>query len=184
MPAGSDLIKIVNRIMGSKSFLSGGTDGTTVGNTSDKLKVDATISGITGGVSSAFSSKLRIEPQVNGITLAANVYTVVYTYTGSGLIIGFNLEFNNTNIIVRLKVDGETIMDTTTLATLNGLLATSNNAARYQAGHGIVTNSSTIDFSFRSPIKFTSSIEIAANANSGLFTRNFNQGIVYIQKDT
>lgn len=135
-------------------------------------------------VRDAISKNLKIELPA-AVILAAG-YNTIYTYpAGSGYLHGFNLEFNNTSIIARLKIDGVTVFDLKTLNQYNALAATSNNTARYQAGGGLVLNSSTIDFSFKRPIRFESSVLIEADPNGGvLLSRNFNQGIVYITKDT
>lgn len=174
----SDIQRMINKILGMKVFLMGGSDATPVGNVGDALKVSSSTN------DQPLTSKLRCEILTSQIVLSAGVYTNVYTYTGTGLLLGFNLEFNNTSVIVRLKIDGETVLDGVSLGTLNGLLGTANNTARYQNGSGIVTSSSAIDFSLRKAIRFATSVEIAAHPNGGLFTRTFTQGIVYITKET
>lgn len=142
------------------------------------------ITAITGAVTGSYSSKLKVEPQTNAITLAANVYTNVYTYSGTGFLLGFGLEVNNSAVIPRLIVDGDTVMDSNSFATLAGINTTANTNTRYQAGTGVIATTSILDFSFKLPIKFSTSIAIACAANSGLLTRTFNQGIVYIIKET
>lgn len=185
MALSNDLNKIINKIMGLKQYLLGGTDGAAIGNTGDRLKVDANVTGLGTGITPAFTSKSRVVVLTSTVQLATGSYTNCYTYSGSGLLYGFNVEFNNTSIIVRLQVDGETIFDGVTIATLNGLLGTGNDASRRQAGTGIVTSSATIDWSLKQPIKFNSNVTISADANGGvLLSRNFTQGIIYLSKET
>lgn len=185
MSSTSDLQIIVNKIIGLKYYLLGGTDGTKIGNTGDKLKVSADISGSAVANAAAFTSKSRVVVQTSTINLATGSYTNVFSYSGSGLFYGFNAEFNNTGIICRLQVDGETIFDGISIATLNGLIGTGNDAARRQAGTGIVTSSSTIDWSLKQPIKYSSSVVISADAGGGgILTRSFTQGIFYLSKET
>lgn len=129
----------------------------------------------------SFYSKLRIEPQTLAIAIPDVVYTTIYTYTGVGRLIGFNLEFNNSAVIVRVQIDGETVMDNTSLTTLNALAATANTNDRRQNGQGIVTAGAIIDFSFRLPIRFNTSITISATGNGA--ARTFNQGMIYISKE-
>lgn len=149
------------------------------------VKVDANISTISGAVSTAFTPKTRVVFLTSPVALSSGSYTNVYTYSGSGLIYGFNIEFNNTAVVVKVQIDGETIFDGVSIATMNGLIGTGNDAARRQAGTGIVTSSSTIDFSMKQPIKYSSNITISADANGGgLLSRNFTQGIVYLSKET
>jgi len=185
MSASSDLDKIVNKIQGIKQFLLGGTDATAIGNTSDRLKVDASISSVTAAVSAAYSSKTRVVTLSNNISISSGGgYTTVYTYSGSGFLIGFNLEFNNTDIVVRLRIDGEVVFDGTSIGTYNGYLVTANDTGRRQGGSGIVTSSSTLDWSLKQPIRYGTSVTIDASTGGGLFTRTFNQGIIYLTKET
>lgn len=181
----NDLSRIINKVMGLKHYMLGGTDGTPVGNTGDRLKVDAAISGSSGASANSFTSKTRVIVQTSTINLANGSYTDIFNYSGSGLLYGFNVEFNNTAIIVRLQVDGETVFSGVSIATLNGLLGTGNDAARRQAGTGIVTSSATIDWSLKQPLKYNSSVVISADANGGvLLSRSFTQGIIYLSKET
>lgn len=185
MASTSDLQKIINKVIGVKNFLLGGTDATTIGNTGDRLKVSADIVSTSGNVSPAFSPKVRVDVLTTDVVLTTGSFTNIYTYSGTGLLHGFNVEFNNINVIVRLQIDGETIFSGVTIATLNGLLGTGNDAARRQAGGGIVTSSATIDWSLKHPIKFSSNVTISADGNGGiLFSRSFDQGIIYISKET
>lgn len=165
--------------------LTGGTDGTLVGNVSDRLKVETTISGVTGAITSAFSSKTRVDFVTTPVNLTTGSYVTCYSYSGSGYLIGFSAEFNNTSILFRYQVDGENILTGQSFATLGGFQATTNTSDRRQNGQGIVINGSNIDFSFRSPVRFTSNITISADANGGvLFARQMSQAIIYIVKET
>lgn len=166
--------------MDADTQIQGGTDLTIIGNVGDKLKVTTS-----GDVTSVpyISSKMKVDPRFTPITIVSGGgYTTVYTYTGTGYLLGFNLEFNNTDCIVKLVMDGDTIMDGNSIATLNGLLVTANSTDRRQAGTGVITSSATIDFSFRQPIKFNTSFTISAA--TGATSRTFNQGMIYVVKDT
>lgn len=156
-----------------------GADGTTlIGNTGDRLKVDAA-----GSVVSYLSSTFKVEPRFTPITITSGGgYTTVYTYSGTGYLIGFNLEFNNADCIVKVVVDGGTLMDSNSIATLNTLLVTTNSTDRRQSGSGLITSGAALDFSFRIPIKFSTSLTISAA--TGATSRTFLQGMVYIVKDT
>lgn len=132
----------------------------------------------------SFSNKFRAEPTTTTIAIpSTSTYTTVYTYTGSGLFIGWNGEFSANRVVVKMVMDGtETIFDADSI-TLNGLASTSSTTARYQGGSGFMVAVGTIDISFRYPIKFNTSIVISAKLTSGA-SINFQQGIMYIQKDT
>lgn len=163
----------------------GGTDSTIIGNISDRLKVDTTLSSITGAVTASFSSKTRVDLVTTPVNLVTGSYTSVYSYTGSGYLIGLSAEFNNAAILFRLQVDGENIVTAVSITTLGGFQATSNTTDRRMNGQGIIVNGANIDVSFRQPIRFTSSIIIAADANGGiLLSRQLTQALVYIIKET
>lgn len=163
-----------------------GADGTTViGNTGDRLKTDVSISSITGAVSTSFSSKTRVDMVTSAVNLTTGSYTTCYSYSGSGLLIGLSAEFNNSAILFRLRVDGEDILTGQSFSTLGGFQATSNSTDRRQSGSGVVINGANIDISFRQPIRFASSVVIAADAGGGvLLTRTMSQAMVYIVKET
>lgn len=151
------------------------------------LKTDTTVSSITlsAGQVPTFSNKLVVDISATPINVTSSVtYTTIYTYTGSGLLVGFNQEYNNIAIVVKLTIDGNVVFDGVDISTLNGFFFTANTIDRRQNGQGITTSSSTIDFSMRQPIKFGTSVVISARLTSGSTTRTFNQGVVYIQKDT
>lgn len=170
---------------GDSSFVKGGTDSTLIGNVSDRLKVETAISSVTGAISASFSSKSRVDLVTSAVSLTTGSYTTCYSYSGSGYLIGLSAEFNNAAILFRLRVDGEDILTGNSLTTLGAFQATSNTTDRRQNGQGVVINGANIDFSFRSPIRYTSSVVIAADANGGvLLTRQMSQALVYIVKET
>lgn len=169
----------------SPDVINGGTDGTPIGNTSDRLKVDTTLSSITGAVTASFSSKTRVELVTTPVNLSTGSFTNYYSYSGSGYIIGFSSEFNNAAIIPRFTVDGENIFTGNSLTTLGGFQATSNTTDRRMNGQGIVINGANIDVSFRQPVRFASTISLSADANGGvLLTRQLTQALIYIIKET
>lgn len=174
---------MINKL--SKSTITGGTDGTTIGNTSDRLKVDTSISTITGAVTASFSSKSRVDLVTTPVILTTGSYTTVYSYSGTGFLVGLSAEFNNAGILFRLQIDGENIITASSLTTLGGFQSTSNSTDRRQSGSGIVINGANIDWSHRSPWKFASSVTIAADANGGaVSTRQLTQAMIYIIKET
>lgn len=165
--------------------IEGATDGTLIGNVSDRMKVDASITSASGGVISSYSKKTRVEVLTTPISItSSSSYTTVYTRSGSGLLIGFNLEFNNTAIVVKIDCDGDVILDGTDIGAFNLFLVTANDTIRRQSGSGVVTSSSTIDWSLRNPIAYATSLTISARLTSGATARTFNQGIVYLTKET
>lgn len=170
---------------GTLNTMVGGTDGTAIGNVSDRVKTSTDIASISGSISASFSSKTRMDLVTVAINLATGSFTNVYSYSGSGYLIGYSLEFNNAAIIPRMQVDGETVYTGQTLSALGAFTVTSNTTDRRQNGQGLVLNGSNLDFSFRSPIRFTSSVTLSADANGGvIFTRQLSQAVIYIVKET
>lgn len=165
--------------------IKGATTATLIGNVGDRLKVDSAITAVTAAVSASFSSKTRVDLVTTPINLTTGSYTPVYSYSGTGFLLGFSAEFNNAAILFRLQVDGENVLTAQSLTTLGGFQVTSNSTDRRQSGSGIVINGANIDWSLRNPIRFTTGIVLAADANGGvLLTRQLTQALVYIVKET
>lgn len=152
---------------------------------SGRLKVDATITGIGTNVVASYSSKIRADIYTgpNIAVSSAVTYTTLYTYSGTGFLIGFNVEFNGVNVIVKLTIDSEIIFDGVDLSTFNGFLVTADAQYRRQLGSGIVTQSSSLDWSLKQPVSFLSNVTISARLSGGT-SKNYQQGIVYIDKVT
>lgn len=151
----------------------------------DRLKVTTEISSITGAVTASFSSKIRVELVTVPVTLSTGSFTNYYSYTGSGYVIGWSAEFNNSAIVPRFTVDGENILTGYTCATLGGFQATSNSTDRRQAGAGLVVNGANVEFSFKQPIRFATSFSLSADANGGgLLARQLTQALIYVIKET
>jgi len=164
--------------------IKGATDGTLIGNTGDRLKVDSTITSVSSGTLATFSNKVVADITQTPIAISSAVtYTNIYTYSGTGKLIGFNLEFNGVNVVVKLVIDGSTIFDGFDLSALNGFLVTADAQYRRQVGSGIVTQSSSLDWSLKAPIGFSTNVTISARLSGGT-AKNFQQGIFYISKDT
>jgi hypothetical protein len=97
--------------------LTGGTDGTEIGNLGDRLKVDV-LSNTTTTNTPSWSKKLRYEDMgisTGGVARGTNIststsWTTIYSYAGSGYLAGcvINVEtFSGWEF--RLQVDGDTI---------------------------------------------------------------------------
>lgn len=159
----------------SATQLEGASDLTKIGNAGDRLKV-------TGA---ELSSKLRVDLVTTPVLLANGSYTTVYSYAGSGILLGLSLEFNNAAVLFRFQLDGESVTIGNSITMLGGFQATSNSTDRRQSGSGIVVNGAFIDISFRQPMRFATSVNVAADANGGvLLTRQLTQAMIYIVKET
>lgn len=152
---------------------------------SNQSTLPVSISSVTAGGGASFSSKTRVVYLTSTINIpAGGGYTTVFSYSGSGFLYGFNVEFNNVNITVKLVIDGQTIFDGVDISTLNGFVVTANDISRRQNGNGIVTSSSTLDWSLKLPVQYATSVVISAASSTGLIARTFNQGIIYLSKET
>lgn len=169
--------------------------GSESGTSGNPVRVDPTgtttqpvnVSSITlsAGQVPTFSNKLAVDITTTPVNItSSSTYNTIYTYSGTGLLVGFSSEFNNVSIVVKLTIDSNIVFDGFDISTLNGFLFTANTVDRRQNGQGITSLSAALDFSMRQPIRFTSSVVISARLTSGAVTRTFNQGVVYIQKDT
>lgn len=161
--------------------------GIPLGNSEDidgRRALHVKIKNETAVISNSFSRRVKAEVTFTDITIdSVLTYNNLYSYSGSGFLIGFNIEFSGTNIIPRLVIDGETVFDGVSIASLNSLLVTLNSIDRRQAGHGLVTVSSDLDWSLKYPIRFNSSVLISAKLSS-VGAQKLNQAVYYIQKDT
>lgn len=79
----------------------------------ERLAVDAKFSGTTPGATSpcpTVTNKLRHE--FSKVSQGLNTsYTTVYTYSGSGAFMGFVLDFDDDDVVVKFSVDSETIFE-------------------------------------------------------------------------
>jgi hypothetical protein len=95
------------------SILRGGTDETDIGNIGDRLKVTGDNAGASGTPGCpVFSFKLRHIFDDAGTALTTT-YATVYTYTGSGKLIGFVLENDATgsiDVVTKLTIDGSDVV--------------------------------------------------------------------------
>ena len=80
-------------------------DGQLIGAAGDRLKVDAQFGSNPGNPGCPIGSqKQRIIYSDSDITMPAS-YSTIYSYSGSGVIQGFLIDFNSDNVDVRLTLD-------------------------------------------------------------------------------
>ena len=187
------------------AVLADGETGSTVqaGVTSaNRLKVDALISSISGGLVLSTSKKLRYDDMnagTGGVARGTNIVnaaaaTTVYSYSGSGSIIGFfiNLEGSSSSSHVwqiNLLVDGDEIFNSTGIVTPDLIaqavydLNTAGSREPSQLGLEMVGTGITFSTSPVFPIKYDSSVTIKVQKVSG-GDRAFNAGLVVLTKET
>lgn len=168
----------------------------------NRLQVGTTITGISGGISASYSSKLRyLDMNVSngGVARATSItnstWVDVFSYTGSGLLTNFliNIEEGN-NWRIRLLVDSEEVFESTGLLTtdLSGDsvydLDPSGKSIDENAGlYGLFLGAHD---AFRwsgplgIPVKYNSSVVIKVKREAGASTKKFQAGLVILTKET
>lgn len=174
--------------------LRGGTDLSIIGNSGDRLKVDASFS--SGAVPNA-NSKLRYIDMnasnggVERLTTITNATWVdVYNYTGSGYVFGFFLNIETfTQWRVRFLVDGEEIFDTNGILTddvTGDAIYDLDNDSGSDNYFGITKNAHD-RFSWHGPldypVRFASSIVIKVKRETGAGAKKFQSGIINLTKE-
>lgn len=173
--------------------IMGGTDNTRIGNVNDRLKVDSQVTFTSGQVVS-WSKYLKyydMNASSGGVareTLIATTFTNLFSYTGSGLFIGFRLTMEDkNNFLIRLIIDGEDVFIGSTGIDLTDVSGKNLYGWEWadvadDASIGMDANDET--FSFTSPLSypigFSSSAVIQAKHRSG--SKKFRAGLVALQR--
>jgi len=170
-----------------------GTDGTTIGNSGDRIKVDSQVSSIG---SSTISNTLRyVDMNVSNGGIARNTdistaaYSTVFSYNGSGVLFGFTVNFEG-NLLgadpftVKLIVDSATIFETTTADMVDGLYDINNTNDELFLGISIVPDKT---FRFLVPknlgMTYSSNVTVQVKKTSGS-NKQFRAGLVTLTKVT
>jgi len=182
----------------SRFRIKGATDGTLIGNVTDRLKVDTGLTGPSGSLTLATSKKLRyvdMNATTGGVargTILTTTETTLFEYIGTGLVFAFlvNLE-EKKDWIIRFKIDGEAIF------TSSGLLVSdleSNRAYDLDHNHdeeaelvGIRLGKHTkfiwsgpLEF----PIRYDQSVKITIQRVSGKPNKKFTGGFIILTQET
>lgn len=184
--------------LNNSNTIEGGTDGTVIGNSSDRLKVDAAFTSISTAMATTLNSKLRyidMNASNGGVarntTIGTSSWVDIFSYTGSGVVVTWvaNLA-NGTGWLVRFLVDGEEIFGSA------GILASDvNGASEYRLNtSGTATDDAMFGMSFSSDdrflwcgplqtlVRFSTSVSIKLKRVSSNGT--YQAGLIVIQKDT
>ena len=191
MAIGKKLGQVLTRL------LSG--DGTTlIGNSGDRLKVDAAISVGNAGPPAAFTNKLRYRDMnatnggvARGTIVTALAWTTVYSRSGSGLFTGLTINGSTmtSNWLFRFVIDGQEIFPAA------GILSSDMNSLNIYNLGTTTTNTTTqgINFAVNSssffytspayaPIAYATSIAVLCRATTG--TKTFNAGLIVLTEET
>lgn len=155
----------------TKTFLYG-ADGTQIGNTTDKLKVDANLTPTQ--LVPTITNKLRIRTNVGNVLLpAAGTFVTLYTRSGTGLFFGFQTAYNSDKVNIRLTIDGGQVFSLN-LATIKDFQFNDTSTTRMQMGGFLSTVGNMLDFSSRYAIPYTTSVLLEAASSDGNNHNNTN----------
>lgn len=183
----------------SPAPIRGATDGSTIGNTGNRLNVDTIITPSPGSVPSV-SSKLRyndMNATTGGVareTLIAGTFTQIYSYTGSGLLLGMVLNLENKDKwYIRLMVDGEEVFGSAGLFTLD--MVDDKVYDLDDGGSPLSTSEGRLGISMEEharfvwtppsgfPIRYTSSIKVYVRRSDGA-SKKLYAGLAILTKET
>lgn len=158
----------------SSMQIRGGTDGSLIGNISDRLKVQSL--GSSGPVTT--SSKFTVDFNNGNTAVTGAAYTTFYSYSGSGLFWGFRVNMDQDGGQIQLTIDGNIIFTNITSKNISDSGGSNVNFEYLsRAGAG------TFYFFSPYPIEYTSSVVLAAKRdNNG--NLSVQQRIIYITKET
>lgn len=155
----------------NKTFIHG-ADGTQIGNTGDKLKVDANLTPTQ--LVPTITNKLRIRTNVGNVLLpAAGTYITLYTRSGTGLFFGFQTAYNSDKVNIRLTIDGGQVFNLN-LQTIKDFQFNDTSTTRMQMGGFLSTVGNMLDFSSRYAIPYTTSVLLEAASSDGANHNNTN----------
>lgn len=113
-----------------------------------------------------YSSKKTYDTDASTVSLTGS-FASQYSYTGSGKLIGFNMEFDHQAVEVKLLVDGDTVFQITG----DDLQTHGNDSIIENIGLHWEPNKKIITYYPNFPICFDSSVDIQARETSGSHDR-------------
>jgi len=135
-------------------------------------------------VSPKYSNKYTIDTSFTKVDLPRNTSALetIYSYTGSGLLEGFMMEFNSDRVNVRLEVDGYLVFlldfEDVEDYTANSGWSNFNCSMRWHS------DSNQLQFCPQYPIEYSSSVVIKAGANSWSRNRDMKAYSVTLTKES
>ena len=167
-----------------ENSIDGGTDGTSIGNTGDRLKVDADITSIGSGTYPTMQCP-EVDSFRNGnISLPnfASGYGDIYSYSGSGEFYEFIINPDSESIWIALEIDGAVCFEVH-LAVLEDIGTSSSSVPPAYAMFGYNDVSHALRFSPRYPITFNTSLKIVGKADSSTTSRDIEEYFIVIRNE-
>lgn len=192
MSFSSDLEKMINKVLGMKQYLIGGTDGTAIGNSSDKLKVEASVSTTATTVPSI--SKLYYDDMnaANGGvargTAVSTSYTTIYNRSGSGHIFGYSVSFEGNIVgadefILKFTVDSLVVAEISTADIgTNAIYAAGSDGDAAIWGFQTANNNVMFKTPGSGGLRYNSTVQIQIKKASGS-NKQFRAGIIALTKE-
>lgn len=192
MSTGSDLQRMINKVIGLKNFLVGGTDGTLIGNTSDRLKVETTLAtniSTTSGINKLYFDDMNASNGgVARDTAITTNYTTIYNRNGSGLVFGFTISFEGNIIgadafIIKFTIDSLVIAEINTIDIgTNSLYNLGSNGDSNLLSFQVNSNNVLFKSPANSGVRYNSSIKIEIKKDSGS-NKKFRAGLISLTKE-
>ena len=186
----NNVLKIVRGLVG----LVGGTDQTTIGNVGDRLKVDAAISFAGGSSFPHFNSPFQYDDMnasnggVARDTQIGTTFTNIYSYTGSGYLLGFSVtNEDKKEWYIQLNIDGTDLFIGSTGLYTKDLDDHNKYGFDFDDDDnifpvlGFSLKHDTVFFHPQHPIRFATSITIKQHHTSS--NKKFRAGLVQIIKE-
>lgn len=184
-----------NMIQNTLASLVGATDGTRIGNTSDRLKVDSSFSTAQRVTPAYIGSKVTFDDMnasTGGVArdtsiTSTTVYTQLYAYTGNGNLFAFTVSFEG-NLIgsdpfnIKLEIDGVTCWEINTLD-LGTSTFWSLTTIGDEATMGLSLNGNTLRFAqVNGSLRYETGVKIYIKKAAG-GSKRFRGGMIYLTKE-
>ncbi len=192
MALSSDLQKLINKVLGLKQYLLGGTDATVIGNNGDRLKVDTLLSSTVSsipGINKLYYDDMNVaNGGVARGSAISTTYSTVYNRSGTGLIFGFTISFEGNilgadEFIIKFTVDSLVIAEISTLDIgTNSIYDLGSDSDANLIGWQ--TNANNV--LFKSPgnagVRYNSTVKIEIKKASGS-NKQFRAGLMSLTKE-
>jgi len=159
------------------------TDGTEIGRIGDRLKVDinSEVSAIVG--CPVISPKLRYDFDDSGVTISTT-FVNLFSFSGSGKLFGFVLDFNQSDIQVKLTIDSTDVIFDLTGSQLKDIQVPAAGGQAFGV-FGIVWEvaGNRLRFEPTCSIPFESKVEMEGKRTGGA-DRSMDRSLVALTKET
>ncbi len=187
----TNYLSSANATLGAQ-FIKGSTDGTKIGNTGDKLKVETSVP--TGATSIPSISKLAYDDMNatnGGVARGTSInttYTTIYSRSGAGYIFGFTVSFEGNIIgadefILKFTVDSLVVAEISTADIgTNAIYAAGSDLDALMWGFQVASNNIVFKTPGSGGLRYNSTVQIQIKKASGS-NKQFRAGIIALTKE-